>query len=143
MLMIVGIFYGITLFLPLFLRMLGGWGEGIGSILIILLPILVFTAAGRTLFAGNRRGGQNHKKKPFLGGHIKEKWPTLIKPLAGILSAVVILIWNPVSDWFYYIGAFVCMGTVLWAIMDIISQHNLLTTRKLLQLGRRGGDEVG
>ncbi len=43
----------------------------------------------------------------------------------------------------YYIGAFVCMGTVLWAIMDIIRQHNLLTTRKLIQLGRRGGDEVG
>ena len=66
-----------------------------------------------------------------------------MKPLAGILLALMILIWNPVSDWFYYIGAFVCMGTVLWAIMDIIRQHNLLTTRKLPQLGRRGGDEIG
>ncbi len=34
------------------------------------------------------------------------------------------------------------MGTVLWAIMDIIKQHNMLATRKLPQLNKRGGDEI-
>lgn len=135
---------GITLLLPMLFAMLGGVGAGIGSLLTVFLPILIFTAAFRALGAGNRyKGGRTSRKKPFLGGHFKEKWPILMKPLAGILLALMILIWNPVSDWFYYIGAFVCMGTVLWAIMDIIRQHNLLTTRKLPQLGRRGGDEVG
>lgn len=88
-----------------------------------------------------RRRVRSLGKKPFGGGHFREKWPVLIKPLGGILLAFVILLADPVSDWFYYIGAFVCMGTVLWAVMDIIRQHNLLATRKLPQLNRRGGDE--
>lgn len=66
----------------------------------------------------------------------------MIKPFGGIVLAAVILIIDPVSDWFYYIGAFACMGTVLWAIMDIIKQHNMLATRKLPQLNKRGGDEI-
>ncbi len=63
-----------------------------------------------------------------------------MKPFGGMILAVIILMWNPVSDWFYYMGAFVCMGLVLWAILDIIKQHNLLTTRRLPQFNRRGGD---
>ena len=86
-------------------------------------------------------GRESQGKKSFWGGHFKEKWRTLLKPLAGIVLAAVILLANPVSDWFYYIGAFACMGTVLWAILDIIRQHNMLTTRRLPQLNRRGGDE--
>lgn len=92
-----------------------------------------------SILSGNRP--RQRSGKGFLGGHFREKWLTLVKPFAGIVLAVVILLVHPVSDWFYYIGAFVCMGTVFWAIMDIIKQHNLLTTRRLPQLNRRGGDE--
>lgn len=74
-------------------------------------------------------------------GHWKEKLPTLAKPLGGILLAILILLINPVSDWYYYIGAFVCMGTVIWVIFDIIKHHNMLSTRKLPQFNKRGGDE--
>lgn len=73
--------------------------------------------------------------------NFKRKLPTLAKPLAGILLSLLILLFNPVRDEFYYIGAFVCMASVLWAIMDIIKQHNILTTRKLPQFNKRGGDE--
>lgn len=44
---------------------------------------------------------KKYLKKPFGGGHFKEKWRTLIKPLAGIVLAAVILLVDPVSDWFY------------------------------------------
>lgn len=71
----------------------------------------------------------------------RKRWPVLLKPLAGIAAAAAIWIWGPVEDWFYYIGALLCMAAVLWAIMDIIRQHAMLTTRKLPQLNRRGGDE--
>lgn len=88
----------------------------------------------------NRRKRQNKDKKTF-GGHFKEKWPVLRKPFGGIVSAAVILLFNPVSDWFYYIGAFFCMGTVFWAIIDMIRQHNMLAARKPPQLNSRGGEE--
>ncbi len=81
------------------------------------------------------------KKKSSFGRNMKVKLPTLMKPIAALVLAVVIQILNPVADEFYYIGAFVCMGAILWAIMDIIKQHNLLTTRKLPQFNKRGGDE--
>lgn len=107
----------------------------------VILLVIVSHYFQAFLPLDKRRGRKNREKKPFGGGHFKEKWPTLLKPLGGIGLAAVILLADPVSDWFYYIGAFVCMGTVLWAIMDIVKQHNLLTTRKLPQLNRWGGDE--
>ncbi len=81
------------------------------------------------------------KEKPSRKVGFKDKFPTLVKPLGAIVLAVLIQIVNPVRDEFYYIGAFVCMGAVLWALMDIIKQHNVLTTRKLPQFNKRGGDE--
>lgn len=77
----------------------------------------------------------------FFFKNLKTKLPALGKPLAGILLSLVILLLNPVEDMFYYIGALICMGTVLWSIIDIIRQHNQLSTRKLPQFNRRGGDE--
>ena len=114
---------------------------GLESLLSILLPVLLFVMMSRVIGRRGQSGGKS-AKKPFGGGHFKEKRPVLIKPLTGIAFAALILVLNPVSDWFYYIGALGCMGTVLWALMDIIRQHNRLTTRRLPQLGRRGGDEL-
>ena len=147
-LLIMILFYA-TALLPSFLirGMLRMTGTGMGSNIWIFLPLGVmgvfFWGIGRcftALSGGSRK--RRSKERPFGGGHWKEKWPVLRKPAGGILLAVVILVLNPVSDWFYYIGAFACMGMVLWAILDIIKQHNMLTTRKLPQLNRRGGDEI-
>lgn len=133
-------FYGLMLIqaaaLPLLLRHAYSGG---GRKILLVLVFLVFGGAVLWLPGAFRR--YSGRKKTFWGGHLKEKLPTLAKPAAGILAAVLIWIINPVSDWFYYIGACLCMGTVLWAIMDIIKQHNLLTTRRPPQFNRRGGDE--
>lgn len=104
-----------------------GSSSGI-TLLLLLSALIVFLLRSRT-----RR---KKYKVPF-----KKKFPTLVKPLAGIVASLVIAIINPVSDLFYYLGAFVCMATVLWAFIDIIKHHNILTTRKLPQFNRRGGDE--
>ncbi len=117
------------------------------TLINVIFPLVLFWQVVRAVFFKRRRNVRDRapskKKGPFGGGHFKEKWPVLRKPLAGIGCALVICIWNPVSDWFYYIGALICMGTALWAILDIIRQYNLLATRKLPQLNRRGGDEDG
>lgn len=131
-------------FLFIVLGGLMGRGEmNSARMLVFIVIILAILYGGMRAFLRlmGGFGRESGVKKPFGGGHFKEKWRTLIKPLAGIVSAAVILFVNPVSDWFYYIGAFACMGTVLWAILDIIRQHNMLTTRRLPQLNRRGGDE--
>ena len=108
-----------------------------------LMPILVFLGIlGIFVFVVRKNSQGVSGKKAAGGGHFKEKFPTLAKPLGGILAAVVIWIANPVSDWFYYIGAFACMGMVFWAILDIIKHHNMLATRKLPQFNRRGGDDL-
>ena len=67
--------------------------------------------------------------------------PVLAKPAAAILFAFVIMIWNPVSDLYYYGGAAASMAAVIWSFLDIIERHNMLATRKLPQFNRRGGDE--
>lgn len=72
---------------------------------------------------------------------IKEKLPFMKFPLISILLAVLILIWNPVHNLFYYIGVIVCMITLALTFTDLIELHNQLTTRKLPQLNKRGGDE--
>lgn len=74
-------------------------------------------------------------------GSLKEMLPVLTKPGSAILLAIVISIWNPVSDLYYYGGSILSMGAVVWTLTDIIERYNVLATRKLPQLDKRGGDE--
>ena len=80
-------------------------------------------------------------QKPLPEGLLKELFPVLAKPVVAILFAFVIMIWNPVSDLYYYGGAIVSMAAVIWTLLDIIERYNVLTTRKLPQFNSRGGDE--
>ncbi len=81
------------------------------------------------------------KSNPFLCTHWKKKMPTLLKPLLAILLALVIFIIYPVSDISYYIGAIICIAMSCITFLDLIKYHNILTTRKLPQFNKRGGDE--
>ena len=75
------------------------------------------------------------------GSDLLAKSPVLIKPLLALIISLVILIWNPVDDSWYYLGAVACMLGICFSLIDMMKQYNRLTTRKLPQLGRRGGDE--
>lgn len=80
-------------------------------------------------------------RKPMRKGDFKEMLPVLAKPVTAILLAFAILLWNPVSDLYYYGGACLSMAAVIWTLLDIIGRYNILATRKLPQFNRRGGDE--
>lgn len=84
---------------------------------------------------------QNTSVKKGFFKNLGEKKQTLAKPLIAFVLAVLIIILKPVEDLIYYIGAIVCLLGICWSIADILKLHNLLTTRKLPQLGKRGGDE--
>lgn len=75
------------------------------------------------------------------GSDLKEKMPVIIKPILALITSILILLINPVEDTYYYLGAIVCMLAICWSITDMMKQYNRLTTRKLPQLNRRGGDE--
>lgn len=49
--------------------------------------------------------------------------------------------WKKYLHWICYVGAMLCMGTVLWAMKDIFRHHNELATRKLSQFNKRVGEE--
>ena len=63
--------------------------------------------------------------------------------VASIVTTAIaglILLLNPVSDWWYYGATFLILLAVLFNIIDIIRSYNRLAMRRLPQFERRGGD---
>ena len=67
-------------------------------------------------------------------------------PVGFIVSIVMVvisglvLLFNPVSDLWYYGGAFLILLAVLFNIIDVIRNYNRLAMRRLPQFEKRGGD---
>lgn len=78
-------------------------------------------------------------------GHVKKlKEKKGFGVLWGLLSTIVatmIILWNPVSDLYYYAGVIFCMAAVLVTLIDLILSYNVLATRKLPQFDYKGGDD--
>ena len=70
-----------------------------------------------------------------------EKDISIYKPTCGLLITLLIFCLKPASDIYYYSSAFFSIGMSIWAFYDIVEKYNMITTRKLPQLGKRGGDE--
>lgn len=102
-----------------------------------LIIALVFGCLILAVKSNSKSKDGTYNEKMRFGERLKK----LYKPLIGIILAIVILILNPVSDLYYYGGAIVSILMTIWSIGDIIKEYNLLTTRKLPQLEKRGGDE--
>lgn len=105
-----------------------------GNEITVTATLILFFALTVVLTSSKR-------KKSVHGCTPKEMLPVLIKPIGAILLAIAIVIWNPVSDLYYYGGSIISMAAVIWTLVDMIGRYNMLTTRKLPQLNRRGGDE--
>ena len=65
-------------------------------------------------------------------------WIPLI--VSGIILAAEFTV-GLVSDLWFYIGAIVNMGYIVWCVTRIVSRYNRLTTRRLPQFNRTGGDD--
>lgn len=71
----------------------------------------------------------NKKRYGFIGG------------ILSLVLAAVILLVNPVADYFYYGGVVAAVLAVFFSIYDLIYYYNILATRKLPQFERTGGDD--
>jgi len=69
-----------------------------------------------------------------------KKFPYVYKQVIAIVLGFLILIINPFNDLYYYIATIVLFLIDLFSIFDIIKEHNILSTRMLPQLEKRGGD---
>lgn len=77
-----------------------------------------------------------HKGMPM-----KQKWGILIKPILAIIVALIIMVFQPVYDYYYYAAVIISLILVLISFSDVVRGHNKLTQRKPQQFGVRGGDE--
>lgn len=118
----------VSMILPLFL--LAELARGGGGMVTGIIALLLFT------------GILMRPKIQNLGLSLKDIFSGLAKPAAVILFSLLILFIHPVSDLYYYGGAIAALCVVIWNLMDIIGRYNVLTTRKLPQFNRRGGDNI-
>lgn len=108
----------------------------------------------RGYLAGHMTDVPPHKieKKTFVSIPFKELLPfCLIKgrfslhgftgALAAAVTAAVIWLLNPVSDLWYYGGTIIAFAGILFTLTDLIRKYNVLSTRKLPQFDRKGGDD--
>lgn len=65
----------------------------------------------------------------------------MIMALIGIIIGAVVTFLNPASDLFFYGAASLSLIAVFFTVTDIIRQYNILSTRKLPQFDRQGGDD--
>ena len=71
----------------------------------------------------------------------KKKDIGLITSIAALILGIGITILQPVSDLFYYGGALVSLVGIFVTIKDIMYYYNIMTTRRLPQFDRTGGDD--
>ncbi|MBQ8627472.1 MAG: hypothetical protein IJ419_15110 [Agathobacter sp.] len=65
----------------------------------------------------------------------------LVTAIIALVLGIGITILNPVSDLFYYGGALISLCAVFFTIKDIMYYYNIMSTRRLPQFDRTGGDD--
>lgn len=83
--------------------------------------------------------GRFKRKKPEK--QYKVKFSYWSKYLAAILLSFGTIVLNPVSDMFYYGSAVIGLVLILFSFFDLVKIHNILVSRPIPQLEKRGGDE--
>ena len=122
------------------------------SIPVILGCSLIFNLVSMSILISQNRKinirenflddkGANKPKKDNINNDKKYKDLSFIKPLIGLILTVLLMFLKPASDMYYYIVALISIGMSIFSFHNIINHYNLLTTRKLPQLEKRGGDE--
>ena len=64
-----------------------------------------------------------------------------ILPLCAAVLSFGVWFLHPVSDLYYYGAAILSMAAILVSFISIIHAYNLLSTRRLPQFDKQGGDD--
>ncbi|MGN0341245.1 MAG: hypothetical protein ACI4DO_00465 [Roseburia sp.] len=121
------ILYMVLIFGFPFISVIGSTLQHSWLYMVIILGISIFPLVrGLTMYTNLPK---QYRKPGFMWGFV------------AILIATMVAIINPVADWFYYAGAVAALAAVLCTMMSIIMGYNILSTRPLPQLNKRGGEE--
>ncbi|MBQ9032111.1 MAG: hypothetical protein IJ106_16160 [Parasporobacterium sp.] len=78
-------------------------------------------------------------------GRIRVPFPIILRaillPLIGVVAGLLITIWSPHNDLYYYGAVLLCCVMLILTVLDFVRITNRLALRKPAQLGKRGGDE--
>lgn len=72
-------------------------------------------------------------------GH--RKYVGILFTLISILLCALVSLFHPASDLYYYGGTILLLFAVAIMFLDIISYYNVLSTRRLPQFDKQGGDD--
>lgn len=81
-----------------------------------------------------------NSKNKFKGLDVRGKHIYFVPVVSSIIASGILMI-NPVSDIFYYIGALISIISVITVFMAIIGNYNILCMRYLPQFDKQGGDD--
>lgn len=109
--------------------------------LFLAFFVMLFLAAysGWLLPAGGAIGVLVYTASAYFGSKPRRKmgvWPVLL--CAAALAGCALIVWNPVSDLYFYGGSMVILLLICLSLYSIIRQYNLLATRPLPQLVKKG-----
>ena len=81
------------------------------------------------------------KKKIKKEKKYKMKAKYWVKYLISIILPLLIFLFNPVYDAYYYGASIIGLILIIWSFNDLVVIHNQLVSRPIPQLEKRGGDE--
>lgn len=102
----------------------------LGFVGVIFLLICLYTPSKKA------KAKKEVKAKVSFGEMISKNSLIII----AIIIPVLVLILNPVDDLFYYGASMVSLSLIVISFRRIILEHNILASRPLPQLNKRGGD---
>ncbi|MCR4618943.1 MAG: zinc ribbon domain-containing protein [Lachnospiraceae bacterium] len=117
-----------------------GIGLALGSIVgmgpliavIVLVVMLIYNAATKNIVPKDRV----IVKAPF-----SKKVGLTIFPLITIIAGALVFMINPFQDSIYYGTAILGMVMTGYTVIRLVARHNMLSSRKLPQFNKRGGEE--
>lgn len=65
----------------------------------------------------------------------------MITSMIGIGAGALAVFLNPAADIFFYVVCMIMSVAVFFTLRDVIEEYNLLTTRRLPQFNKKGGDD--
>lgn len=102
------------------------------TVLLIITAVL----AGISLIIYSSEVASIKKKE-----EIKTKKSAFVGTISAIIICTIVAILQPVSDIFYYGAALISLSAVFYSFKDIIGYYNIMSTRRLPQFDRTGGDD--
>ena len=108
-----------------------------GIAAMIFVPLIIRKLKQNGKIKGRRLSPE---KSLVVSAPLSMKKFVYLKLLLGAVLCILVLILNPVQDYWYYAAAAISMALTVWSFRDIIKAYNELTTRPLPQFETRGGD---